>query len=302
MTKALVVLSGGQDSTTCLTAAIMEHGVLNVHAITFNYGQRHARELQAARDVAMLVGIEHRGIEHRHEVLDVGPILAGTSPLTDATATLETYSDYASMDKIIGARIERTFVPMRNALFLTLAANRAAVMGAKFIYTGVCEADNANYPDCRAEFVTMQEHTINEALGFTGMHVDRIRVRTPLMYLSKAKSINLMKGMGGYALYAFTHTAYDGNYPPNGNDHASLLRAHGFHEAGLPDPLVVRAWLAGLMKLPSTHNYALHDGFNREDMDSLCDEIHRMAGKLHELQEIAPGDVGVMPRSFLEGL
>ena len=253
MTKALVVLSGGQDSTTCAIAACAMFGAANVAAITFNYDQRHSRELLAAKRIATLLGIAH------HEQLDLGPILKGTSPLTDPNQQLETYADYSSMDKIIGDRIEKTFVPMRNALFLTLAANRAAVMGAQVIYTGVCEADNANYPDCREKFIRFQEGTINDALGRTYEKGDMIEISTPLMHMSKARSIEMLlftHGLINFALLAFSHTAYDGQYPPTSKDHASVLRAHGFEEAGRPDPLVVRAVMEQRMEIPKTKNYA----------------------------------------------
>ncbi len=244
-TKALVVLSGGQDSTTCLRWAVKYFD--EVHAITFNYNQRHAREITAARNVAKLLGVVS------HEVLDVGPILNGTSPLIDHSGqhSLEQYENFETMDKIIGDRVEHTFVPMRNALFLTLAANRAVCLGIDAIVTGVCQADNANYPDCRNEFIAAQEQAINTALGSTN-----IAIMTPLMDLTKDASIKLMRELGGYELLAFTHTSYDGQYPPVGKDHATVLRAHGFEVAGVPDPLVVRAWHEGLMALPETANYA----------------------------------------------
>lgn len=245
--KALVVLSGGQDSTTCLVWA--QKYFQEVHAITFNYGQRHAREIEAAQAVGDFAKVAS------HELVHLGnDILAGTSPLTDKNAELEKYSDYQSMDKIIGDRVEKTFVPMRNALFLTIAANRAAVKGISSIVTGVCQADNANYPDCRQSFISAQEEAINQALGTVAGQ--RFSILTPLMHMSKAESIKLMDSLGGYALLAFTHTAYDGQYPPNGKDHASVLRAHGFEEAGLPDPLVVRAVVDGLMFYPPTPNYS----------------------------------------------
>lgn len=258
--KALVVLSGGQDSTTCLAIAVKHHGADNVKAITFDYGQRHSREIQAAHDVAYLFGIQPP------ETIVVGPhVLAGTSPLTDKTAELEQYADYKSMDAIIGDRVEKTFVPMRNALFLTIAANRAVVNGHHWIYTGVCQADNANYPDCRKVFVSAQQHTINQALGLDDIDplaadADKaIHICTPLMFLSKAASIRMLIdhcGPQAFAKLAWSHTAYDGQYPPLGSDHATLLRAQGFLESGWPDPLVVRAWAEGLMELPQTDNYA----------------------------------------------
>lgn len=242
--SALVVLSGGQDSTTCLFWAKQTFDV--VHALTFDYNQRHRREIDAAQRIAGMAGAV------THEVVSLGPILKGRSPLTDSTAELETYTDYQSMDKIIGDRVELTFVPMRNALFLTLAANRAVVLDCYDVVTGVCQQDNANYPDCRAEFIRDQEMTINAALG-----IGHFLIHTPLMNMSKAESIRLAQSLPGcMEALAYSHTAYDGSYPPTGKDHASTLRAQGFLEAGVADPLVVRAWREGLMDLPATENYA----------------------------------------------
>lgn len=242
--SALVVLSGGQDSAMCLHWA--KDIVGTVHALTFAYGQRHARELDAAKAIARIVGVAS------HEILDLGSqILMGTSPLTDHSQPLETYDSYQQMEQIIGSRVEKTFVPMRNALFLTIAANRAAVLGCDVIVTGVCQADNANYPDCRVPFIEAQQLTIAEALGPTA---PKISICTPLMNMSKAGSVKWANQSGWYTSLAFTHTAYDGACPP-GQDHASVLRAQGFLEAGLPDPLIVRCWAAGMMDLPKTPNY-----------------------------------------------
>lgn len=244
MKKVMVVLSGGQDSSTCLFWAMQQKEFGEVHAVTFNYGQRHKRELDAARTVAKIAGVVS------HEVVDVGPVLRSRSPLVNQHTNLELYDDYASMDKIIGDRVELTFVPMRNPFFLTLAANIAVSLDCFDLVTGVCQADNANYPDCRQGFINAQENSTRLALGRPFL------IHTPLMYLSKARSINLAtKIPGAYEALAFTHTAYDGGYPPVGKDHASIVRAHGFEEAGLPDPLVVRAWIEGLMSLPETDNY-----------------------------------------------
>jgi len=245
--KALVVFSGGQDSTTCLYWALEHYD--EVQALTFAYGQRHAREVIAADEIVKFV---QRTRPLKHETVMVGPILAGTSPLTDHNRGLEQYADHASMEKIIGDRIEHTFVPMRNALFLVLAANRAVCAGIDNIVTGVCQSDNANYPDCTQAFIDKQTAAINEALGRTG-----IVIQTPLMNKTKAQSIDMALRLPGcYVALGYSHTAYDGAYPPTGRDHATVLRAHGFEEAGVPDPLIVRAYWQGLLsELPDTENY-----------------------------------------------
>lgn len=266
---ALVVLSGGQDSTTCLFWARQYFDV--VHAVTFDYNQRHRREIQAAIDVAKIAGVAS------HEIIELGPILKGTSPLTNPAEELELYEDADSMAEIIGDRVEKTFVPMRNALFLTLAANRAVCMGVEHLVTGVCQADNANYPDCRQSFVSAQEVTIAEALGRP------FNIHTPLMDLSKAQSIHLAMQLDPaslipvpYAALAFSHTAYDGTYPPVSKDHANTLRAQGFLEADVPDPLVVRAVREGLMELPTTPNYS-----RKAEILDLVDAITALKDKYH---------------------
>lgn len=244
--RALVVLSGGQDSTTCLYYALQYFDPGDVSCITFDYNQRHRLEISAAKKVAAMAGILS------HEIIPIGEILHSTSPLTDRNQVLETYDNYQQMDSIIGDRIEKTFVPMRNALFLTIAANRAVEHRCKIIFTGVCQQDNANYPDCREQFISLQKHTINSALG-----VDDFKIETPLMFLTKAESIKLAMLLPGcMEALAYSHTAYDGLYPPTSKDHASTLRAQGFLEAGVPDPLVLRAYSEGLMPLPATENYA----------------------------------------------
>ena len=246
--KALVILSGGQDSTFCLGLSVRDYGAKNVIALTFNYGQTHARELNAAATVAAFYGV-------RHEVVDVPGVLLSTSPLTDRTQELEQYETAEQMDKIIGDRVEKTFVPMRNAFFLTLAANRAVAWGCGTLVTGVCQDDNANYPDCRAGFIEAQEEAINAALGLTRLQ-DQLVIWAPLMYLSKPDQVREgLRVPGVYEAWAHSHTAYDGQYPPIGRDHATVLREAAFEEAGVPDPLVARAVFDGLMDVPHTDNY-----------------------------------------------
>lgn len=254
MTKALVVLSGGQDSTTCLYAAL--HTFDEVHAITFDYGQRHRREIEAATFIAKHANGSYAGQEKgvtSHEIIKLGGhILASTSPLVSDNQ-LEQYKDHKSLP----GGIEKTFVPMRNQLFLTIAANRAYARECQIVVTGVCQEDYGGYPDCRQSFITALQ--LATALGsFDSGLVDSkaLRFYTPLMSLDKAATVNMAIQLPGcYGMLAYTHTSYDGAYPPVGKDHATLLRAKGFEEANMPDPLILRAHAEGLMALPDGPNY-----------------------------------------------
>lgn len=240
--KAVVVFSGGQDSTTCLYWAL--HKGYDVRALTINYGQRHAREIEAAQKIAKMAEVPH-------EVINVGAVLRGTSPLVSGNQ-LEQYKDHHSLP----GGLEKTFVPMRNQFFLTLAANYAYTIGCNTLITGVCQEDFGGYPDCRRDFIDALETACNLGTFLEGEQ-GPLQILTPLMYLTKAKSVELAEELEGcYAALAYSHTAYDGAYPPIGKDHATLLRAKGFEEAMTPDPLVLRAARDGLMQLPSTPNYA----------------------------------------------
>lgn len=251
MKKALVVLSGGQDSTTCLFWAKRHFD--EVHAITFNYGQRHSIEIDAAVEVAHMAEVAS------HEIIKIPNCLISMSPLV-SNNELEKYENAEQMESVIGNRRELTFVPMRNALFLTIAANRAEALGIPNIITGVCQMDNANYDDCRATFIDATTEYINYALGHDHRGTAPIRILTPLMTLSKAKSVKLAYEMPDcWKALAYTHTSYDGRYPPTDMNHANVLRAQGFEEAGLPDPLVMRAVAEGLMPMPETAKYQIHE-------------------------------------------
>jgi len=213
MTKALVVLSGGQDSTTCLVWAkerLWGGGFDEVHAVTFDYGQRHAIEIESAIKVAKLCGVAS------HEVIKLPIGLLGDKTL------------------------------MLNAMFLNIAANRASRLGIDHVVTGV----GMNNPDCRDSFISSQERTIELALGQF-----RFQIHAPLIYKSKDEVIKMMWTWDKLSLLAFTHTACDGRYPPLSDDLSTVRRAQAFEEAGLPDPLILRAALEGLMPLPTTANY-----------------------------------------------
>jgi 7-cyano-7-deazaguanine synthase len=222
-----------------------------VSAITFDYGQRHSIEIDAARKIAEMAGLT------THEIVQVPNCLVSASPLTSSNE-LETYKNFDEMDGKIGDRRELTFVPMRNALFLTIAANRAEALGVPNLVTGVCQMDNANYDDCRAVFIDATTAYINTALGHDHRGTPKIVIHTPLMYLSKAETVKLSRDLPGcWKALAYSHTSYDGKYPPTDMNHSNVLRAQGFLEAGLPDPLVLRAFDEGLMSLPKTENYSL---------------------------------------------
>lgn len=252
----IVVLSGGQDSTTCLFwAAARRNSLLGdkLHTVTFDYGQRHRIEIRSAEKVSELAMVD------THETIRVPTCLRSSSPLVDYDNELEHYENYEQMDRVIGNRVELTFVPMRNTLFLTIAANRLVQLASEFtepvaleLVTGVCQEDNANYPDCRDRYIEALEHAFNESLGIT-----RLRILTPLMHLNKAATVLLAKDLGPHAwdALAYTHTSYDGKYPPTDMNHSNVLRAQGFLNAGLPDPLVLRAVREGLMELPTSENY-----------------------------------------------
>lgn len=255
MKKCLVVLSGGQDSTTCLYWALQEFDV--VHAVTFDYGQRHRLEIEAACKVAGMAGVMS------HEVISVPNCLVSTSPLLSDNQ-LEQYTNAEEMEKIIGNRRELTFVPMRNVLFLTVAINRAFALGITDLVTGICQEDNANYSDCTEQFRASYQVMANTALG----EKDFV-IHAPLMYKSKAETVQLAYELPGcWEALAYSHTSYDGKYPPTDRNHANILRADGFEKANLPDPLVLRAVKEGLMDLPMTTNYRgiqmemLFDGAN----------------------------------------
>ena len=247
--KALIVLSGGQDSTTCLFLAKQKYDEL--HAITFDYGQRHRLEIDCAVRIAKIAEVTS------HEVVEVPRCLISMSPLVDKSSVLEKYKNPEQMEQVIGNRRELTFVPMRNALFLTIAANRAEAQNIPVIITGVCQLDNANYDDCREVFISATERYINTALGHDHRGTQPIAVETPLMFKDKAESVLLaFETPGCWDALAYTHTSYDGKYPPTDMNHANVLRADGFEKAGLPDPLVLRACHEGLMLMPKSNNYS----------------------------------------------
>ncbi len=215
---ALVVLSGGQDSTTCLYWALDRFGPGRVHAITFDYGQRHRIELDCAADVAA-----HAGVPQVCLPIDTFAALGGDA-LTDATVEISEQADPSS-------RLPNTFVPGRNLVFLSFAAAWAWPRHIGNLVTGVAQTDYSGYPDCRAGTLASLEQTLR-----LGMETD-IRIHAPLMSLSKKQTVELAVTLGAFGALALTHTCYNGCRPPCGQCSACRLRAQGFAEAGIPDPL-----------------------------------------------------------------
>lgn len=167
MSTAIVVFSGGQDSTTCLIQALTQYD--HVHCITFDYGQRHNQEIEVAKKVALELGAAS------HKVMDVGL-------LNELAASSLTRDNIPVSHELQENGLPNSFVPGRNILFLTLAGIYAYQLGAESIITGVCETDFSGYPDCRDEFVK----SINQSLV---LGMDRqLRIDTPLMWLNKAET------------------------------------------------------------------------------------------------------------------
>jgi 7-cyano-7-deazaguanine synthase len=222
--SALVILSGGQDSTTC--AAIACQTFDQVHAITFDYQQLHAVEIESAIAVAEALNLAS------HEICAIGPILKSTSPLVSTTPL----GQYDAPEELPGG-VEPTFIPSRNILFLTLASNRAACWQTANIYIGVCEADFAGYWDCRQKFIDAMAIAMGE--GVYGQP-DAFQIHTPLMWLTKAASVKLAQTVLGdrfTEIMGLTHTCYAGVKGGCGKCHACVLRDRGFHEAGVADPI-----------------------------------------------------------------
>jgi 7-cyano-7-deazaguanine synthase len=225
MSKGMVVLlSGGQDSATCLMWALSQ-GV-PVRALSIDYGQRHSRELLAAKAIAKMNAVEHKVIE-----LTALNQLGG-SALVDPNVPLQREGGFA--DSRSPGGLPTSYVPGRNILFFALAAAHAVHTGCDTIVTGVCQADEAGYPDCRAEFVAAMQDVITTGYP-SGMP---IKIEAPLLHVSKADTVRMMRefGVDAWATLAETVTCYNGLRPGCGECGACLERARGFAIAGLPDP------------------------------------------------------------------
>ncbi len=224
---AVVLLSGGLDSTTVLAIARSEG--LAVHALTFGYGQRHSAEIDAARRIARSAGVA------RHHVVEIDLTLFGGSALT-ADIPVPKDRDLASSSPS-AAEIPVTYVPARNTIFLSYALALAEVVEASNIFIGVNALDYSGYPDCRPEYIEAFEKMANLATRAGVEGRTRVVIRTPLISLSKAAIIKLGASLG--VDYSQTTSCYDPG--PNGEAcgrcDACQLRLKGFSEAGVEDPI-----------------------------------------------------------------
>lgn len=224
MSKAVVLFSGGQDSTTCLYWARVAFD--EVVAVSVFYGQRHRSELEAAREIASLAGVRHRVLE----VPALGAL--GGSALVDSTSEIAGSGGYA--DAAMPGGLPTSFVPGRNALFLALAAAVAVKEGTRDVVTGTCQTDYSGYPDCRREFIDAQERALTLAMPSS---CGPIRVATPLMHLTKAETVRLARRLPGcWEALALSVTCYEGRRPGCGSCPACVLRARGFAEEEQSDP------------------------------------------------------------------
>lgn len=218
--KALVLFSGGQDSTTCLYWAkeCFDH----VEALNISYGQRHKAEIKSARIICNMAKVHYEHIECTvfEDICD--------SALMNETENISQM--HRSSDKL-----PASFVPGRNILFLTIAAAMAFKKDIPAIVTGVCQTDFSGYPDCRAETITKMEETLRLGMDYP------FKIHTPLMNSNKKQTVVLAELLSGcMEALAFSHTCYEGQIPPCGECPACMLRAKGFKEAGIIDPLIRR--------------------------------------------------------------
>jgi 7-cyano-7-deazaguanine synthase len=222
--KAVVLLSGGLDSTT--TIAIAQHEGFEVYALSFRYGQRHKVELDSAAEISKSMGVA------QHIVIDIDLRVFGGSALTSDIDVPKTRS---ISDMSVGIPV--TYVPARNTIFLSFALAWAEVLKTNHIFIGVNALDYSGYPDCRPEFVKAFAHMANMATKAAVEGQEQIQIHTPLIQMTKAQIIQ--KGLELGVDYALTSSCYDPlpNGKPCRTCDSCILRAKGFSEAGTKDPL-----------------------------------------------------------------
>ena len=226
--NAVVLLSGGLDSVTCLYWAKANYA--NVTAVSFNYGQRHNSELNAAKKIAATAQVNHR-------IIDIDLAQLGGSALTDASLVVPDAKQTDFSDNQHNDSIPITYVPARNTIFLSYALALAAVTQSNAIVIGVNAVDYSGYPDCRPEYIEAFEKMANLATkaGVMGNH---LHIATPLLHLSKAEIIKLGVSLG--VDYALTVSCYraDSEGRACGHCDSCYLRQQGFLQAEIDDPTI----------------------------------------------------------------
>jgi 7-cyano-7-deazaguanine synthase len=223
--KAVILLSGGVDSATTLAIARSEG--FRCYALTFVYGQRHKREVEAAKKIVSALG----AVEHR--IINIDLAAFGGSALTDST--IDVPKDRAGLGRL--AQIPPTYVPARNTIFLSYALAWAEVLGAFDIFIGVNVTDYSGYPDCRPEFISAFEKTANLATAAAVEDKGRYHLHTPVIKMTKGQIILVGKRLG--VDFSMTHSCYDPDVHGRscGRCDSCRLRLKGFAEAGLKDSI-----------------------------------------------------------------
>jgi 7-cyano-7-deazaguanine synthase len=221
MNKALVLLSGGQDSTTSLYWALASKAFSKVEALIIDYGQRHQIEIEAAKKISTLAKVPYKIL---------------STKLLSKIGDSALLGDGDISAKHRNANLPASFVPGRNILFLTIAGMLAYKRGIHNIVIGVCQTDYSGYPDCRAATISAAQASLSLGMDW------EFEIFTPMMFLSKKEEVILGNTFPGcMEALAFSHTCYEGQFPPCGKCPACILRAKGFKEAGIEDPLIERA-------------------------------------------------------------
>jgi 7-cyano-7-deazaguanine synthase len=228
MARAVLLLSGGLDSTTLL--ALVADAGYDVHAMTFRYGQRHAGEIEAAKRIAAVYAVRE------HVIVDIDLRTFGGSALTSEIGVPKDRDVSGSSHDPAGGGVPITYVPARNTIFLSFALAWAEVLAASEIFIGVNALDYSGYPDCRPEYIAAYERMANLATRSGVEGTNGIHIRTPLIDLTKAQIIR--RGLDLGVDYALTQSCYDPdtNGLACGHCDACQLRLRGFSEAGISDP------------------------------------------------------------------
>ncbi len=222
MKKAIVLLSGGLDSTTALYVA-QSQGFDELYALTFQYGQKHDKEIRSAVAIAKQAGVKE------HKIVELLLNQWKGCSLTDPEMTIHD-------GDVARNTIPDTYVPARNMVFLSVAASYADALGITDIFIGVSEVDYSGYVDCREEFIRSMEQTVNLGTVLGAEQKRKITLHAPFLHMTKAEEIKLGTALG--VDFGMTWSCYRGTEKPCGTCDSCLLRAKAFREAGIKDPLL----------------------------------------------------------------